>query len=152
MPLSIFLRFDLFVVRPPPPLPSADVRSNAWALELATSQNPASGTLITFAQFLATTLSCLPAQLVLSPAPVQKGSASGGQAGLSTLPSPSRIRLRPRAVPLGRWAVQVVLYLSTSLLNNVAFAYDIPMAVHIVFRSGGLVVNMALGWIVEGRR
>lgn len=48
--------------------------------------------------------------------------------------------------------MQVVLYLSTSLLNNVAFAYDIPMAVHIVFRSGGLVVNMALGWIVEGRR
>ncbi|SYW86033.1 uncharacterized protein UHO2_02267 [Ustilago hordei] len=38
------------------------------------------------------------------------------------------------------------------ILNNLAFGYDVPMSVHIVFRSGGLVVNMILGYLVQGRR
>lgn len=61
-------------------------------------------------------------------------------------------KLKKRAVPMGRWAVQVVLYATTSLLNNVAFAYEVPMTVHIIFRSGGLVVNMVMGWAIRGRR
>ncbi|PWN49547.1 UAA-domain-containing protein [Violaceomyces palustris] len=107
--------------------------SNAWALELSTTQLPSSGTLITFAQFLTTTLSCLPTNLYIPDGKV--------------LP-----RLKPRVVPLSRWAVQVLLYLTVSLLNNTAFAYDIPMSVHIVFRSGGLVINMILGWTVQKRK
>ncbi|EST10180.1 UAA transporter [Kalmanozyma brasiliensis GHG001] len=107
--------------------------SNAFTLELATRQLPSAGTLITFAQFLVTTLSGLPYFLRFS----------------SSFPW---IGLRPRAVPLYRWVVQVAFYLTTSLLNNMAFAYDVPMPVHIVFRSGGLVVNMILGWLVQRRR
>ncbi|CAE6474625.1 unnamed protein product [Rhizoctonia solani] len=56
-----------------------------------------------------------------------------------------RLRFRPLKIPLSRWIVQVVLFLVTSLLNNAAFKYSIPMAVHIIFRSGGLVVNLLLG-------
>lgn len=63
----------------------------------------------------------------------------------------SRLRWKKPSVPLSRWSVQVVLYLATSLLNNTAFAYQIPMAVHIIFRSGGLVINMGLGWAI-GRK
>ena len=107
--------------------------SNAYTLELATRQLPSAGTLITFAQFLVTTLSSLPYFLVRS----------------RTFPY---IGLRQRAVPLYRWLVQVAFYLSTSLLNNMAFAYSVPMSVHIVFRSGGLVVNMILGYCVQRRR
>ncbi|WFD34620.1 golgi uridine diphosphate-N- acetylglucosamine transporter [Malassezia cuniculi] len=33
-----------------------------------------------------------------------------------------------------------------------AFAYAIPMAVHIIFRSGGMVVNMLLGWLVDRKK
>ncbi|SJX60950.1 related to YEA4-uridine diphosphate-N-acetylglucosamine [Sporisorium reilianum f. sp. reilianum] len=106
--------------------------SNAYTLELATRQLPSAGTLITFAQFVVTTLSTLPHFVRLS----------------TRLPC---VRLRPRAVPLYRWIVQVAFYLTTSLLNNMAFAYDVPMPVHIVFRSGGLVINMILGWAVQGR-
>lgn len=62
-----------------------------------------------------------------------------------------RLRWKKPSVPLSRWSVQVILYLTTSLLNNTAFAYQIPMAVHIIFRSGGLVINMALGWAI-GRK
>lgn len=105
--------------------------SNAYTLELATRQLPTSGTLITFAQFLITTLSCLPHFVTV-------------QSGLP--------RLKQRNVPVYRWLVQVVFYLSTSLLNNMAFAYNVPMPVHIVFRSGGLVINMLLGYLVQHRR
>lgn len=45
------------------------------------------------------------------------------------------------------YLIQVVLFYLVSLLNNAAFAYRIPMAVHIIFRSGGLVISMILGWI-----
>ncbi|CAE6426770.1 unnamed protein product [Rhizoctonia solani] len=62
-----------------------------------------------------------------------------------------RLRFRPLRIPLSRWIVQVVLFLVTSLLNNAAFKYSIPMAVHIIFRSGGLVVNLLLG-LALGKR
>ncbi|KAG8744922.1 golgi uridine diphosphate-N- acetylglucosamine transporter, partial [Ceratobasidium sp. 423] len=62
-----------------------------------------------------------------------------------------RLRFRPLKIPLSHWIVQVVLFLVTSLLNNAAFKYSIPMAVHIIFRSGGLVVNLLLG-LALGKR
>lgn len=66
--------------------------------------------------------------------------------------NPLRYRLKSRRIPLTRYAVQVLLFLLISLLNNAAFAYHVPMAVHIIFRSGGLVVNMLMGRILENRR
>lgn len=90
---------------------------------------PDLGTLITFLHFFFTMLLALPSQIDL-------------KAG----------RVKKNVVPMKRWAVQVVLYATTSLLNNVAFAYDVPMPVHIIFRSGGLVVNMIMGWLIRRRR
>ncbi|KAL5527153.1 hypothetical protein ACEPAG_5944 [Sanghuangporus baumii] len=66
--------------------------------------------------------------------------------------NPLRYRLRRRKIPISRYILQVLLFLLISLLNNAAFAYHVPMAVHIIFRSGGLVVNMLLGWAFEKRR
>ena len=63
-----------------------------------------------------------------------------------------RYRLKPRNIPLARYAIQVTLFVVINLLNNAAFAYSVPMAVHIIFRSGGLVVNMLLGWLFYKRR
>ncbi|KAE9402869.1 UAA transporter, partial [Gymnopus androsaceus JB14] len=54
-------------------------------------------------------------------------------------------------IPLMPYLVQVVLFYLISLLNNAAFAYYIPMAVHIIFRSGGLVISMILGWLFAGK-
>ena len=104
--------------------------SNAVTLEIMTKQLPDSGALLTLAQFLATTAVAL----------VGRVQWDG-----------CRPRF-PHRVPLQRWIVQVVLYYATSMLNNMAFAYAIPMSVHIIFRSGGMVVNMLLGWIVDGKR
>lgn len=61
-------------------------------------------------------------------------------------------RLKPRRIPITAYLVQVFLFYIISVLNNAAFAYKIPMPVHIIFRSGGLVVSMLMGWILLGRR
>jgi len=45
--------------------------------------------------------------------------------------------LKPRQVPLRQWALQVLVLITGSLLNNWAFAYDVPLTVLIVFRSAG---------------
>jgi UDP-xylose/UDP-N-acetylglucosamine transporter B4 len=46
-------------------------------------------------------------------------------------------RLKPRQVPLSQWALQVTVLTTGSLLNNWAFAYNVPLTILIVFRSAG---------------
>jgi UDP-xylose/UDP-N-acetylglucosamine transporter B4 len=93
--------------------------------------------LLTFAQFAVVALFALPGQLAL-----------GRHDGRGT-PLP---RLRARQIPLAPYALQVALFFTLSRLNNAAFAYDVPMPVHIVFRSGGVVVSLILGRLILGRR
>ncbi|KAH6896472.1 UDP-N-acetylglucosamine transporter [Coprinopsis sp. MPI-PUGE-AT-0042] len=61
-------------------------------------------------------------------------------------------RFKPRQIPLLPYLGQVALFYGISLLNNAAFGYNIPMSVHIIFRSGGLVVSMLLGWLISKKR
>ncbi|KAL6306821.1 UAA transporter [Sparassis latifolia] len=104
--------------------------SNALTLEQVISEYPRAGTLITFIQFL----------LI---------SAHGLTRFVEFTPYP---RLKQRQIPLSPYLLQVFLFYVLSMLNNAAFGYNIPMPVHIIFRSGGLVVSMLLGWILLGRR
>lgn len=46
-------------------------------------------------------------------------------------------RLKSRQVPLIQWASQVLVHTTGSLLNNWAFAFNVPLTVLIVFRSAG---------------
>jgi UDP-xylose/UDP-N-acetylglucosamine transporter B4 len=46
-------------------------------------------------------------------------------------------KLKPRQVPLMQWALQVLVLTTGSLLNNWAYAYNVPLTVLIVFRSAG---------------
>lgn len=104
--------------------------SNALTLEQLTSHNPHAGSLITFSQFLFITLHGLSKFVQFTPYP----------------------KLRPRQLPILPYLLQVVLFYLVSVLNNAAFAYKIPMPVHIVFRSGGLIVNMVMGWLLQRKR
>ncbi len=76
------------------------------------------GSALTFSQMLFITLQSLPTFVSFS--------------GTSSIPS-----LKPRQVPLKQWALQVVMLTSGSLLNNWAYAYNVPLTLLIVFRSGG---------------
>jgi UDP-xylose/UDP-N-acetylglucosamine transporter B4 len=106
--------------------------ANAYFLEQATRIQPSCGTLLTFLQFFFTFLQTLPTQL--------RYSRKEG------------LRFKAPAIPLRRWSVQVLLYFASSVLNNTAFSFHVPVPVHIIFRSGGLVVNMILGYTLKGRR
>ncbi len=105
--------------------------SNAITLEQLTLEHPKAGSLLTFFQFLIISLYGLPKFVTW------------------TRFGP---RLRPRRVPIVSYIAQVVLFYFVSLLNNAAFAYNIPMAVHIIFRSGGLIISLILGWLVSKKR
>ncbi|RKP15120.1 UAA transporter [Piptocephalis cylindrospora] len=107
--------------------------ANVLALEAMVSEAPHSANLFTAAQFLIVALLNLPAHTHWP-----KGS---------WFP-----RLAPRKVPMTRWIGQVALHLSISLLNNVALGYQIPIPLHIVFRSAGLLVSMLLGALVAKKR
>ena len=108
----------------------ARLHSNALTLEQLTTEYPRSGNLITFAQFSLITLQGLPQFIVWKPYP----------------------HLKPRQISLLPYLAQVVLFYVLSSLNNAAFAYNIPMTVHIIFRSGGLVVSMAMGFLIMRKR
>ncbi|KAI0478672.1 UAA-domain-containing protein [Xylariaceae sp. FL0804] len=98
--------------------------SNVFALEAIIKDEPASGTLLTFVQFLFVAVT---------------GYASEFDA---TRPP---FFLRPTRVPLRRWIVNIVLFFAINVLNNHAFSYDISVPVHIILRSGGSITTMLAG-------
>ncbi|KAF9463007.1 UAA transporter [Collybia nuda] len=104
--------------------------TNVWAYEQLLLMNPRIGSALTFSQMLFITAQSLPSFLTFKPH--------------SYVP-----RLKPRQVPLKQWAIQVLTLTTGSLLNNWAFAYQVPLTVLIVFRSAGkgLAVSMLFGFI-----
>ena len=126
-------------------------------MEQLTREHPRSGSLITFAQFVLISLHGLPKFLVF--APLDSPSSTSSNSSSSAPPAArkwwTRVpvpRLRPRRTPLAPYLAQVALFYAVSLLNNAAFGYAIPMSVHIIFRSGGLVISMLMGWLFAGKR
>ncbi|PVV04364.1 hypothetical protein BB560_001135 [Smittium megazygosporum] len=58
------------------------------------------------------------------------------------------ISLKKPKIPPLNWFIMVVLYYISSQLNNLAYAYKVPVPLHIIFRSSSLVSNMALGRLI----
>ncbi|CAO3662148.1 unnamed protein product [Umbelopsis ramanniana] len=114
--------------------------SNVFALEILVGDAPKSGQLITLGQFVFVAAEGLFHH-------VQWPSAPGCWWWPTFLPS-----LKPRAVPIQRWFILVVIFYIVSSLNNIALGYNISMPLHIIFRSGGLIVNMFLGWLLLSKR
>jgi len=100
--------------------------SNVFALEAIVKEEPGSGLLITFAQFVATFLLTWPRHF-------------------SSIQRPWY--LKTPAVPLLRWVPNILLFFSVNMLNNFAFGYNISVPVHIILRSGGSVTTILVGWI-----
>ena len=124
---------NISLLEPSPVL--TKITSTALTLERVTSEYPKSGSLITFSQFFLVSLHGLAKFVTFTRGPL-------------CLPVP---RLLPRRIPFIRYLTHVGLFYFLSLFNNLAFGYGIPMPVHIIFRSGGLVVSMLMGWSVSGK-
>ncbi|KAI0305976.1 UAA transporter family-domain-containing protein [Multifurca ochricompacta] len=108
--------------------------SNVWAYEQLLRTESSIGPALTFSQMLFITMQQLPSFLIWD-------------TSRSWLP-----RLKPRQVPIIQWLLQVTTFASGTLLNNLVFAFDIPLTIQIVFRSAGLAVSMLLGRVFMGKR
>lgn len=64
----------------------------------------------------------------------------------------SRFFTRERKIPLKNYICMVVLFFSSSITNMMALDCDIPMPLHMIFKSGSLVANMLMGYLVLDRR
>lgn len=113
---------------PTPPL--MIVMSQIWVLD-SLAHLKTSGILVTFSQFVFVALEGLPQHFVFSP---------------------KDFFLKPRQIPFLRWAVIVTIFFITSTLNNAALGYSVSIPVHIIFRSGGTLVTMTMGWLLVGKR
>ncbi|KAJ2986727.1 hypothetical protein NUW58_g4890 [Xylaria curta] len=98
--------------------------SNVFALEAIVKVEPASGTLLTFVQFLFVAVTGYVSQFDATRPP---------------------FFIRPNRVPIRRWLINIVLFFSINLLNNHAFSYDISVPVHIILRSGGSITTIVAG-------
>ncbi|OBR05166.1 NST UDP-N-acetylglucosamine transporter [Colletotrichum higginsianum IMI 349063] len=102
----------------------SNVRYPVYALEAIIKVEPASGTLLTFVQFLFVAITGYFSQFDGSRPP---------------------FFIRENKVPLRRWIINIVLFFSINVLNNHAFSYDISVPVHIILRSGGSITTMIAG-------
>lgn len=94
--------------------------SNVLTYEYLLKIDSKMGTTLTFSQMVFVTLLGLPSFLVWN----------------RDLGIPIPL-LKERRVPLTQWILQVLVLTTSSLLNNWAFAFKVPLTVQIVFRSAG---------------
>ncbi|XP_063868368.1 UDP-xylose and UDP-N-acetylglucosamine transporter-like isoform X2 [Scylla paramamosain] len=100
--------------------------TNVVFLELLVKEEPGSGNIITCAQFVFIAL---------------HGFLFTTQLGT-----------KKNVVPIRDYMVLVVLFFVVNVCNNLAFAFNISMPLHMIFRSGGLIANMVMAVVVMGRR
>lgn len=100
--------------------------SNVVFLELLVKIDPGSGNLITFLQFLFIAL---------------EGFLFTSKCGT----------VKPR-IGLKDYTILVVMFFLTSVCNNYAFDFNIPMPLHMIFRAGSLIANMIMGIIILRKR
>ncbi|KAK0182083.1 hypothetical protein PV327_000252 [Microctonus hyperodae] len=96
--------------------------TNVVFLELLIKEDPGSGNLITFAQFLLISL---------------EGFIFTSKFGT----------VKPR-IGIKDYMILVVMFFLTSVCNNYAFDFNIPMPLHMIFRAGSLMANMIMGIII----
>ncbi|CDZ98442.1 udp-n-acetylglucosamine transporter [Phaffia rhodozyma] len=123
--------------------------SNVFALESILKENSSLGPFITFIQFIFVACQSLPSNITFTYD--RKVTQKDGEVKLETHSSWIP-RLKKRKVPITRWLVQVALYFTVSTLNNWAFGFHIPVALHIIFRSGGLAISMLTNYMFNNKR
>ena len=60
--------------------------------------------------------------------------------------------LRANKIPFWAYFKMVALFISMSVINNKATAFEISVPLHMVFRSGSLIASMSLGYLLMGKR
>ena len=100
--------------------------SNVVFLELLVKEAPGIGNLVTFLQFL----------------------IIGIEGFVVTMKFGS---VEPK-VPYAAWFTLIVMYFLVSVSTNYALNFNIPMPLHMIFKSGSLLANMMMGIILLGKQ
>ncbi|XP_051864297.1 UDP-xylose and UDP-N-acetylglucosamine transporter-like [Drosophila nasuta] len=100
--------------------------SNVVFLELIIKIDPGAGNLITFLQFLFIAVEGL-------------------------VFTSKFFTVRPK-ISMRDYVMLVVLFFGANVCNNYAFNFNIPMPLHMIFRSGSLMANMIMGIILLKKR
>uniref|UniRef100_UPI00398ECF22 UDP-xylose and UDP-N-acetylglucosamine transporter isoform X1 n=1 Tax=Pristiophorus japonicus TaxID=55135 RepID=UPI00398ECF22 len=100
--------------------------SNVVFLELLVRDFPGCGNIVTFGQFLFIALEGLIFQ--------------------------AHFLTKPRAIPLSNYFIMVSMFFVVSVVNNYALNFNIPMPLHMIFRSGSLIASMVLGIVILKKR
>lgn len=100
--------------------------SNVVFLELLVKTDPGAGNLITFLQFLFIAV---------------HGFIFTAKCGTQ----------KPK-IGLKDYTVLVAMFFITSVCNNYAFDFNIPMPLHMIFRAGSLIANMIMGILILRKR
>lgn len=50
------------------------------------------------------------------------------------------------------YGLLVIMFFLTNVCNNIAFGFNIPVPLHMIFRAGSLVANMFMGIIILGKK
>lgn len=101
--------------------------SNVFTLEKIITNNPESGNIVTFAQFLFISIE--------------------GYINFFNKNNPP-FYLEQNKVPLKRWSLTIIMFFLISVLNNSVFIFKISIPIHIIFRSSGTAVVMIIGWLI----
>jgi len=64
----------------------------------------------------------------------------------------SRFFTTKRVIPIRNYVTMVILFFSSSVTNMMALNCNIPMPLHMIFKSGSLVANMLMGYFVLGKK
>lgn len=115
---------------------------------------PKSTALITFAQFAIVSLEGAQRFIKIEPTIQQHPSLRGfipKKVQTKTPWLPYKIVLAPTAVPKYHWLIMVLMFWTVSLLNNLALEYRIDLALHIIFKSSSLLVNLIFGRMLGKR-
>lgn len=96
--------------------------ANVIFLELLVKEDPGSGNLITFLQFLFISI---------------EGFLFTSKCGT----------VKP-TIGIKDYFILVAMFFTANVCNNYAFDFNIPMPLHMIFRAGSLIANMVMGIII----
>jgi UDP-xylose/UDP-N-acetylglucosamine transporter B4 len=107
--------------------------SNVITFELILNEYNKSGSIVTIAQFLFISM---------------EGLIHNSKIERNIDGSLKSIGLKERSTPLFYHALLVSLFFTQTIVNNLAFSYNISLPLHSIFRSGSLITNMLVGMIL----
>lgn len=105
--------------------------SNVFTLEKIVTNNPESGNVVTFFQFLFIAIE--------------------GYINFFDRSRPP-FYIKQNQVPLKRWSWTIIMFFLVSVLNNSVFIFKISIPIHIIFRSSGTAVVMVIGYLFAKKK